>query len=122
MVRLRRAVLGAGAGMTCFGFKGGIGTSSRRIILDGKEYHLGTLVLSNFGRKGDLTLPDGRRPTPDFPDSEEKGSIMMIMATDIPLEHRQLQRVIRRCGAGIARLGAFWGMAAVTLPLASRPA
>ncbi|MCR2346227.1 P1 family peptidase, partial [Salmonella enterica] len=58
---------------------------------------------------GDLTLPDGRHPTPDFPDQPEKGSIMMIMATDIPLEHRQLQRVIRRCGAGIARLGAFWG-------------
>ena len=101
--------VGAGTGMTCFGFKGGIGTSSRRIKLDGKDYHLGTLVLSNFGRKGDLTLPDGRHPTPDFPDQPEKGSIMMIMATDIPLEHRQLQRVIRRCGAGIARLGAFWG-------------
>lgn len=101
--------IGAGTGMTCFGFKGGIGTSSRRIKLDGKDYHLGTLVLSNFGRKGDLTLPDGRRPTPDFPDQPEKGSIMMIMATDIPLEHRQLQRVIRRCGAGISRLGAFWG-------------
>lgn len=101
--------VGAGTGMTCFGFKGGIGTSSRRIRLDGGDYHLGTLVLSNFGRKGDLTLPDGRRPVPDLPDSAEKGSIMMIMATDIPLEHRQLQRVIRRCGAGIARLGAFWG-------------
>ena len=101
--------VGAGTGMTCFGFKGGIGTASRRIRLDGKDYHLGTLVLSNFGRKGDLTLPDGRHPTPDYPDQAEKGSIMMILATDIPLEHRQLQRVIRRCGAGIARLGAFWG-------------
>ncbi|WOC14628.1 P1 family peptidase [Pseudochrobactrum sp. MP213Fo] len=101
--------VGAGTGMTCFGFKGGIGTASRRITLGGKDYHLGTLVLSNFGRKGDLSLPDGRHPTPDFPDQAEKGSIMMIMATDIPLEHRQLQRVIRRCGAGIARLGAFWG-------------
>ncbi len=53
--------VGAGAGMSCFGLKGGIGSASRRIKLDGEAYHLGVLVLANFGRAGELRLPDGRR-------------------------------------------------------------
>lgn len=101
--------VGAGTGMSCFGFKGGIGTASRLIELDGQTFHLGTLVLSNFGRAGDLVLPDGRRPSPRAAKEAEKGSVIIILATDIPLEHRQLRRVTRRCGAGLARLGAFWG-------------
>ena len=101
--------VGAGTGMTCFGFKGGIGTSSRRLELDGQSFHVGTLVLSNFGRAGDLVLPDGRRPSPNAAKEAEKGSVIIILATDVPLEHRQLKRVTRRCGAGLARLGAFWG-------------
>lgn len=101
--------VGAGTGMTCFGFKGGIGTTSRRIRLDGRDHHLGALVLSNFGRAGDLVLPDGRRPDPRRPGEAESGSVIIVLATDIPLEHRQLKRVARRAGAGIARLGAFWG-------------
>ena len=56
--------VGAGAGMSCFGFKGGIGTASRRIRLEGEAYHLGVLVLANFGRAGVLRLPDGRRVDP----------------------------------------------------------
>ncbi|OCJ07892.1 aminopeptidase [Rhizobium sp. AC44/96] len=101
--------VGAGTGMSCFGFKGGIGTSSRRIVLDASDFHLGVLVLSNFGRAGDLVLPDGRRPSPKTTQDVEKGSVIIVLATDIPMEHRQLQRVSRRCGAGLARLGAFWG-------------
>lgn len=101
--------VGAGTGMTCFGFKGGIGTASRQIKLDGKTYHLGVLALTNFGRAGDLILPDGRRPDPRIQAEAEKGSVILVLATDIPLEHRQLQRVTKRCGAGLARLGAFWG-------------
>jgi D-aminopeptidase len=101
--------VGAGTGMTCFGFKGGIGTSSRRLPLDGRTFHLGVLVLSNFGRAGDLVLPDGRRPDPRTARDPEKGSVIIVLATDIPLEHRQLKRVTRRCSAGLARLGAFWG-------------
>ena len=50
--------------MSTFGFKGGIGTSSRRLELDGRSHHLGVLVLSNFGRAGDLRLPDGRIVAP----------------------------------------------------------
>ena len=101
--------VGAGTGMSCFGFKGGIGTSSRRFELDGKVHHLGVLALTNFGRAGDLVLPDGRRPSPKAEAQPEKGSVILVLATDVPMEHRQLKRVTRRCGAGLARLGAFWG-------------
>ncbi|WP_112661607.1 P1 family peptidase [Microvirga flavescens] len=104
-----QGAVGAGRGMSCFGFKGGIGTSSRRLSLDGVDHHLGVLVLANFGRAGDLILPDGRRPLPEAQAQAERGSIIAILATDIPLECRQLRRVSRRCGAGFARLGAFWG-------------
>ena len=106
---VRQGNVGAGTGMSCFGFKGGIGTSSRRMTLGGREHHLGVLVLSNFGRAGDLVLPDGRRPSPNAPPQAEKGSVIVVLATDVPLEGRQLKRVTRRCGAGLARLGAFWG-------------
>ncbi|MEN5298378.1 P1 family peptidase [Brucella sp. TWI559] len=101
--------VGAGTGMTCFGFKGGIGSASRRIRLDDTEFHLGILALTNFGRAGDLILPDGRMPSPKTKPQPEKGSVILILATNVPLEHRQLQRVVKRCGAGLARLGAFWG-------------
>jgi D-aminopeptidase len=105
--------VGAGCGMSTFGFKGGIGSSSRRIDLDGRSYHLGILVLSNFGRSGDLRLPDSRIIAPPKAHLEkhvpEKGSIIIIAATDVPLSDRQLKRVIRRSGVGLARLGSFWG-------------
>lgn len=109
-VTFERGSVGAGTGMSCFGFKGGIGTSSRVVTLDKAPYAIGVLVLSNFGRAGDLRLPDGRRPAPPREEPQpERGSVMIVVATDIPLEHRQLQRVIRRAGAGIARLGSVWG-------------
>ena len=102
--------VGAGAGMTAFGFKGGIGTASRRFDLDGNGCSLGVLALANFGNAGDLVLPDGRRPVPPRARPQaERGSVILVIATDVPLESRQLQRVARRGGAGLARLGAFWG-------------
>lgn len=104
-----QGAIGAGTGMTCFGFKGGIGTASRRIALGATDHHLGVLVLSNFGRAGDLVLPDGRRPHPRRPQEDERGSVIIVLATDVALQQRQLARVARRAGAGIARLGAFWG-------------
>ncbi len=54
--------VGAGTGMSAFGFKAGIGSASRLLTLDGATFTLGVLVLANFGRAGDLVLPDGRRP------------------------------------------------------------
>jgi D-aminopeptidase len=107
-VEFASGAVGAGAGMSCFGFKGGVGTASRRIVLDGQDFVLGLLVLCNFGRAGDLVLPDGRRVGPSATETE-KGSVIVVMATDVPLDHRQLSRVIRRGGVGLARVGSFWG-------------
>ncbi len=107
-IEFASGAVGAGAGMSCFGFKGGIGTASRRIVLDGQEFVLGLLALCNFGRAGDLRLPDGRRIGPPSAKAE-KGSVIVVMATDVPLDHRQLTRVIRRGGVGLARTGSFWG-------------
>lgn len=106
---VEQGALGSGTGMTAFGFKAGIGSASRRMRIDGRDFTLGALVLANFGRAGDLRLPDGRRPHPRAAQAAEKGSVIVILATDLPLGDRQLQRVARRAGAGLARLGAFWG-------------
>jgi D-aminopeptidase len=110
--------VGAGTGMSCFGFKGGVGTASRRLRLDGATYHLGVLVLANFGRSGDLRLPDGRRVDPEAGVEEEQGSCIVVIATDIPLECRQLTRVGRRAGAGLAWCGSFWGNGSGDIALA----
>lgn len=99
---------GAGSGMTAFGFKAGIGTASRCLEIGGGHV-LAALVLANFGNAGDLILPDGRRPRPAPRAEAERGSVIVVMATDLPLGDRQLQRVARRGAAGLARLGAFWG-------------
>ncbi|WP_274629063.1 P1 family peptidase [Arvimicrobium flavum] len=106
---VEQGAVGAGSGMTAFGFKAGIGTASRLMRIGKRDFALGTLVLANFGAAGDLVLPDGRRPHPRVPASPERGSVIVVMATDLPLSDRQLQRVARRGGAGLARLGAFWG-------------
>jgi D-aminopeptidase len=109
---VEEGAVGAGTGMSAFGFKGGIGTASRLIALDGRGFTLGVLVQANFGNAGDLVLPDGRRPLPPAASPvqpPERGSVIIILATDLPLESRQLTRIARRCGAGLARLGAFWG-------------
>jgi D-aminopeptidase len=107
--KVEQGSVGAGTGMSCFGFKGGIGSASRLLQLGGRTHCLGVLVLSNFGRAGDLVMPDGRHPNPGKAKDAEKGSVIIVLATDVPMDHRQLKRVTRRCGAGLARLGAFWG-------------
>lgn len=103
--------VGAGTGMGCLGFKGGIGTASRIISIKGHNYTLGVLVLSNFGRGEDFLL-NGRkagkligseRSQPD------KGSIIVIVATDAPLTALQLKRVIKRTEIGVVRTGSFIG-------------
>ena len=110
--------VGAGTGMSCHGLKGGIGSASRQISADGKTYTVGVLNLCNHGELKELTLC-GRKAGPVFQDllkkrsaqaaGEDKGSCMIILATDLPLSSRQLTRVIRRCGVGLARCGSFWG-------------
>ncbi|MEC2054050.1 P1 family peptidase [Peribacillus psychrosaccharolyticus] len=108
--KAEEGAVGAGKGMICFGFKGGIGTSSRVIKLDkfGVQYTIGCLVLSNFGKEEEFltdtyaglteTLQQGLTETSD-------GSIIIILATDAPLSDRQLLRVIKRCGIGLGRTG-----------------
>lgn len=98
--------VGAGKGTVCYGFKGGIGSASRLIPLDGKIYTLGVLVQSNFGATPYFTI-QGRKvgeellnATDNFtkviPTADDQGSIMMIIATDLPVSDRQLKRIIRR--------------------------
>ncbi|GAB4510758.1 MAG: P1 family peptidase [Roseibium sp.] len=111
--------VGAGTGMSAFGFKGGIGSASRQFDLGGRSFTLGALVLANFGRPGDLVLPDGRRPQPkDGGEAPERGSVIVVLACDVPLESRQLKRIARRAGAGLARLGAWYGNGSGDIALA----
>ncbi len=104
--------VGSGTGMSCLGVKGGIGSSSRVIELDNKEYVIGAIVMSNFGNKGDLTIcgqnMDDKMKEIDLR-QKEKGSIIIIIATDIPLNERQLKRVAKRSAIGIARTGSHMG-------------
>ncbi len=105
--------VGAGRGMTCHGLKGGIGSASRLLALNGQTYTLGVLALTNHGRLSDLTIQGenlGRRIQRQMTESlPDKGSCIIVMATDLPLSDRQIRRIIRRAGVGLARLGSFTG-------------
>ncbi len=111
--------VGAGTGMSCFGLKGGIGSASRRLRLDHATFHLGALVLANFGRAGDLRFPPGSGVPPvQGQASPEAGSCIVVLGTDVPLDHRQLARVARRAGVGLAWCGSFWGHGSGDIALA----
>ncbi len=102
---------GAGTGMSAFGYKGGIGTSSRVIPSELGGWTVGALVLANFGAKRSLLIdgiPAGRILGDEEP-ATDKGSIMMIVATDAPLIDRQLGRLARRAILGLARTGSNGG-------------
>lgn len=105
--------VGAGTGTRCYGFKGGIGSASRTIQLDGKPYTVGVLVQSNYGATRDLML-NGAHIDAGILDKLngaecDQGSIIVVLACDVPLTARQLRRVVRRCSVGIARLGSYIG-------------
>ena len=105
--------VGAGKGTICFGFKGGIGSASRVIPIDGQDYHLGVLVQSNFGRTGDLMVngfPLGQKTEKEIEAArEDKGSIVSVIATDLPLSSRQLHRILKRVCIGLGRTGSHIG-------------
>lgn len=104
--------VGAGTGMSAFGFKGGIGTSSRVVPSEVGGWTVGVLVLANFGRKRQLTIdgvPVGRVLADDEQEPPERGSIMFIVATDAPLLDRGLRRLARRCAIGLGRTGSISG-------------
>lgn len=100
--------VGAGRGMSCFEMKGGIGSASRVLELNGEEYTVGLLVLSNFGLKNDYIMKDlSFRNTAK--EQVEQGSIIIILATDIPMSDRQLKRVCKRMPVALAHLGSYLG-------------
>jgi D-aminopeptidase len=104
---------GAGAGTVCFGWKGGIGTSSRVLPASSGSYTVGVLVQTNFG--GVLTIngaPVGRElgqfaMKEALPYSSSDGSCMIIIATDAPLDARNLKRLAARAMLGLARTGGY---------------
>ncbi len=107
---IEEGVIGAGVGMSGFGWKAGIGTASRVVQMEGTAYTVGVLVLTNTGGASDLRIdgfPIGQYLTPEEISEERPGSIMIIVATDAPLSHRQLTRVARRATFGLARTGAI---------------
>lgn len=115
--------VGAGTGMRCYGLKGGIGSSSRIINIDGKTFTVGSLVLSNFGTTKDLSIFGiniGKyiAESTKIAEEKEKGSIIVIIATDIPLSDRQLKRLCKRATVGISRTGSFCGNGSGEIALA----
>ena len=100
-----QGAVGAGRGTVCYGMKGGIGSSSRLMNIDGKVFTMGVLVQSNYGASADFR--DALLP-PGLAESDQ-GSIILILATDLPLSARQLKRVLRRTSVGMARLGSYIG-------------
>jgi D-aminopeptidase len=109
--------VGGGTGMQSYEFKGGTGTASRRVQLDGKDYIVGVLVQSNFGVREEfsvLGVPVGRLWPEDAilaqMGQRETGSVVVIIATDAPLHPVQLQRLARRGALGIGRTGTTGGV------------
>jgi D-aminopeptidase len=101
--------IGGGTPMTGYGFKGGIGTSSRV----GEGFTIGALVQLNCGSKEDLTIagvPVGKEiKLPSNPAASPGNSIMMIVATDLAVDSRQLWKVAKRAALGLARTGTYGG-------------
>ncbi len=104
--------VGAGRGMRCHSLKGGIGSASRVVELDGAPYTLGALVLSNHALLDDLLVagtPIHTLLEEKLPPHEDKGSIITVLATDIPLTERQLRRLCHRALVGLSRTGSYCG-------------
>lgn len=106
---VQEGAVGAGTGTSCYGWKGGIGTASRRLDEADGAFTLGVLVQTNFGAPAELTIlgvPVGKHLLPPIVTaSPVAGSVMIIMGTDAPLDSRQLGRLCRRAAFGLARTG-----------------
>jgi D-aminopeptidase len=114
--RVAEGNIGGGTGMICHGFKGGIGTSSRIIRIGDETYTLGVLVQSNYGSRESLVIdgvPVGKEIIDLVPDlnpiknDKDRGSIIVVVATDAPLLPHQLKRIARRVPMGISRAGGY---------------
>ncbi len=110
--------------MSCFGLKGGIGTASRRVRTSSRgRFTIGTLVLANFGKASQIRvlgrpLAPVLKDPPGITEPPEKGSIILLIATDAPLDARQLRRLALRAGAGLARTGSVFGHGSGDIALA----
>jgi D-aminopeptidase len=115
---VEEGAVGAGTGTVAFGFKGGIGTSSRKLPASLGGYTVGVLVQTNFGgiltingapvgrELGRYYLKDELEKTESRQPNAADGSIMIVIATDAPIDHRNLQRLAARSMLGLARTGA----------------
>jgi len=111
---VKEGSVGAGTGMVSYGFKGGIGSASRRLPQKEGGYTVGILVNANHGRRPELVVagvPVGRiyEATGLLPQEAKpgmgEGSIIIVVATDAPLDSRQLSRLAKRAALGLARTG-----------------
>src|SRR6266478_2311396 len=110
--------VGGGTGMICNGYKGGIGTASRAVSAKDGAYTVGVLVQCNYGTRNNLRIagiPVGREIPSEDPytfmpsDVAERGSIIVVVATDAPLVAHQLKRLARRVSLGLGRNGSISG-------------
>jgi len=110
--------VGGGTGMICYGFKGGIGTASRKLDANAGGYTVGVLVQANFGRRNQLRIAgvpvgteitEGTLSSIDGGPRDDVGSIIIVVATDAPLLAHQLKRLARRAALGVARTGSSSG-------------
>jgi D-aminopeptidase len=115
---VQEGAVGGGTGMVCNGFKGGIGTSSRRFAAEGGQYTVGVLVQCNYGTRKNLRvagIPVGREIESEDPYAsasfadQDHGSIIVVVATDAPLVSHQLKRLARRVSLGLGRDGSISG-------------
>lgn len=97
--------VGAGTGMELFEFKGGIGTSSRIIEVEGEKYTVGVLVNSNYGRRDQLSVLGRRFPAAERSKAVQDGSCIGVLATDAPVSPELLRRLCKRMGLGLAITG-----------------
>jgi L-aminopeptidase/D-esterase-like protein len=115
---VEEGAVGGGTGMVCNGFKGGIGTASRRLSQKEGAYLVGVLVQCNYGTRQNLRIagiPVGREIESEDPyafvpsDVAERGSIIVVVATNAPLLPHQLKRIARRVSLGLGRNGSISG-------------
>lgn len=115
---VEEGAVGGGTGMICNGFKGGIGTSSRKLAEKDGGFTVGVLVQCNYGSRQNFRvagIPVGREiPSEDASafapdDITERGSIIVVVATDAPLLPHQLKRLVRRVSLGLGRDGSISG-------------
>jgi L-aminopeptidase/D-esterase-like protein len=115
---VEEGAVGGGTGMVCNGFKGGIGTASRKLSAKDGGFTVGVLVQCNYGSRQNFRvagIPVGREIKAEDPfafapdDITERGSIIVIVATDAPLLPHQLKRLARRVSLGLGRNGSISG-------------